>query len=309
MRSTRALALPEVLAATAILTAVASLAAPALQGAKPKTDPSTADISRIKQLATGLLIYESDADEVAPDAFAEGPNIRTATAYFPAYNSQPAKLPLFRASETHWSTALWPYVKNADVYASASAPLLGLAANGLPKDWKPRPTAFQFNGLLSHMPATEVAAPAALPLFTESLGNKNVLGLASSNPELNCRAGEPCRFTPPVGGRCSEGANGATSRLVELGFDQRFTAGLDPAKRYGDGYQMIAYADGHAKRIALPKTGEASDPALWWWSRLDAKGRPAAYWQDPEGCHPARFRPDREFTTGAQETPAKETPR
>ncbi len=302
MRTTRALLLPEVLAATAVLGAVSLLAAPALQARKTTADPATEDLSRVKQIATGLLIYESDSDDVAPDAFAEarsegGAALRSATALFPAPNAE-NPTPLVAASWTHWSNAMWPYVKNAEVYASASAPELPFPDPGAYPGWRPKPTVFAMNGLLGHLPAAEIANPSTLPLFTESLGNANVVGLAASNPELNCRAAEPCRFAPPKDGRCAEGANGATSRLASSGRDARFTAGKGAAK---NGYQVLAHADGSAKRIALPSPGAPSDPGVWWWSRLDANGAPTRYWRDPEACHPARFRPDGDPGAGVAE--------
>jgi prepilin-type N-terminal cleavage/methylation domain-containing protein/prepilin-type processing-associated H-X9-DG protein len=121
----RAFTLIELLVVIAIIAILAAILFPVFAQAREKAR-QTACLSNTKQMGLGIMQYSQDYDEMLPPRVLA---IETPRTYFEAWS---------------WRRLIYPYVKNADVFACPSNPTksqdaydstaANLAASGLPAD-------------------------------------------------------------------------------------------------------------------------------------------------------------------------------
>ncbi len=191
----KAFTLIELLVVIAIIAILAAILFPVFAQAKTAAKKA-AMISNVKQTATSIIIYTTDAD----DTFSGGasPNLSTggfwesfpsacpATAW-PAGGYVPAEEALA------WANATDAYRKNYGILAhTAPQSTLGPQATMV----NPQVTSLAFNGLLQFYSATSVNEVSKCPLIWPGWGSENVSGFSIANPVLRCGTQSQCRFAP-----------------------------------------------------------------------------------------------------------------
>jgi prepilin-type N-terminal cleavage/methylation domain-containing protein len=247
----------DLLVVIAIIAILAALLFPVFAQAKLAAK-GAASISNLKQLATGTIMYTSDNDDLFPKAGTW--NICDPDTY--RYNSS---CPGDNYSNyATWAFSIYPYTKNADIYASPLAS--GPFKNGESRKYSGsafasygfnyvylNPAPFTGNSAIvqTPIPTTAVGQPANTVMYTEhasrdaskisdlerySLGDGTTipLGLAeipdcSTNTSYNC-----------IG---DWGNDGIYAADVSSEAEGKFTGGNAPRKA---GQIPMAWVDGHA---------------------------------------------------------------
>ncbi|QYK53207.1 MAG: prepilin-type N-terminal cleavage/methylation domain-containing protein [Fimbriimonadaceae bacterium] len=285
----KAFTLIELLVVIAIIAILAAILFPVFAQAKVAAK-KTQDISNEKQIATSVMIYSTDYDDLYPLAFASD---STGTFTF-SYIDTPADWdPTVSATYHNRRRHVFPnstmsYIKNKQIFASPGGneePLSGwVYTAGLPFF----NNGYHFNGLLTAYSQTAVNDVAKLRMLTMTQGNHNVKGATYAQPSLICNVTtSPCQYVPSTA-TCSSARNGEWSELT------------DPAGRsmwvFGQGVNAV-YADTHAKftRVAGAAV-QFSDYRNDFWARYNAGGKPTwNEWQDNNFCHTMLFMPDFDF--------------
>ncbi len=297
----RAFTLIELLVVIAIIAILAAILFPVFAQAKAAAKKA-ASISNIKQQATCIAIYQSDADDLMPSAFGFLP---TNTFGFVGhleglYHDVPFdwdasnNATWYEAMSQGWANNTEPYRKNLQMLETPGGrrdTTLVLPAR------KPLGTVgYNFNGLLHNWSATAVNAPSQLIMLSQLRGDLNAVGGAVDNPVLNCPTNTaPCRFVPSS--PTCNGANGTWSQ----------TWG-NPGWRirtmwtHGRG-MVVAMADTSARfrpvaqnvRPIGSTTRVLSDFRTDPYFNYNTNGLPAGEWQDSNFCHSLLFMPDFDF--------------
>jgi len=300
----RAFTLIELLVVIAIIAILAAILFPVFAQAK-EAAKKTKNLSGIKQMATSLMIYNSDSDDLFPNAMSTRTDgtFRWSTLHPTPHNwkldgtwdaaSQ-------EQARTYWSNATQPYVKNWELLDDSGFPRTVNSADAA--DFanplaapKAKNVLFTYNGLLHNVSSTEIASPSKLPLFWLGNGKSPLAGRAIHNPTLVCNGttGNPCRFNPsavPMTGATAGytwfWATGASGYVFGQGMNYSFSdssakfrnigrvTGASPAEPNRD-YNNSPFA--HILTGGIPST-------MW---GCTAPGATASY-----SC---LFRPDQEF--------------
>ncbi len=296
----KAFTLIELLVVIAIIAILAAILFPVFAQAK-EAAKRTAMLSGVKQTATAAQLYLGDSDDVYPMACVYYRGGWYPSSAFPTpFDWRPGRPADYAPSmQVGWANSMQPYLKGFDLLAMPGATDIKLLDTddfsvALRKIAK---TNLQMNGLLNTYNASGIAAPAQLPVFTQSNGKVNLLGYASSNPALACDHGDqPCRYVAPAPGCENSAQNGAVSGFS---YPVVTTNGANPRTApmttFGRG-QVWAFADGHAKlqKVGMNVDGRTdyrTDP----WSQYHPDGSIRSEWQDTDFCHSLLFMPDFDF--------------
>ena len=306
----RAFTLIELLVVIAIIAILAAILFPVFAQAK-EAAKKTSSLTSIKQVATGLLLYSGDHDDLFP--MASAPNSAAGTVRWNGIFDFPHD---WRAASTStlaqdfamaWANSSLPYVKNTDIYAANGVSKIrrttAVYAAAYPVALKPwKSLSWSMNGLLSSYSQTGIDSVSNLPLVWPMFGKGAFEGVAIANPALNCNGTGPCQFNasgPPQ--------TGATAGSAWFWADNASYAmsGRNSAWLYGNG-TLIARTDSSAKfiRIAGARDGVTwnnsapnytQDP----FNRYDATGAPLSILNcNPNGApvsYACYFRPDAVF--------------
>jgi len=289
----RAFTLIELLVVIAIIAILAAILFPVFAQAK-EAAKKTADLSNVKQLATGVAIYTNDYDDLGP--LQAGQDVTgiwgyNYNKYFP-WNWPVNPSPTARGaySQDSFANSMQPYCKNHDMFVEpGSSQALEYQPTNLPIATPKWASSYAYNGLLTAWSMTSIAQPAMLPLITEVNGFANELGWTFANPALTCGvAHASCSYVPDNNGVCGTG-NGATSAVY-----QNINGGVSSYWCYSQG-ENWALTDTHAKfrkmgaTLKPANTDYKTDPM----TQYNTVGDAGYYWSD--GCHPWLFRPDYQF--------------
>lgn len=241
----RAFTLIELLVVIAIIAILAAILFPVFAQAKEAAKKTRA-LAQMKQLATGVMMYASDAD----DNFAPASN-RTDLTQDP----------------TVWPTIVYPYIKNEEVFVAPDS-------NGkFAHNWTERR-----NQSIGYSDATGVdpssgAVPGAAPAGTEGFTSSASFSQAEESSRVGLFATTPNSVSGKERGYVFNPYNGANSpdgdyakglpliadvnlcTTAYLGTDHTAKAAgaLKPifarygASGRGDGQSPVIFADGHAK--------------------------------------------------------------
>jgi prepilin-type N-terminal cleavage/methylation domain-containing protein len=290
-RAHRAFTLIELLVVIAIIAILAAILFPVFAQAK-EAAKKTADVSNVKQLATGIAIYLSDHDDLHP--LQSGMSNTGVWGYnFNKY--APADWPVtgVPAERVDYSrgfvlNSTQPYLKNYEMLAmpGSTGPEYQ-NTNPIAAGKTKHETSYAYNGFLSAYSHTAVTDVAKLPLLTAANGYAKGKGWGFANPALTCAvANQPCTYVPrnTSAGTCFTG-NGGQGAMYLTYNNASYWA-------YSRG-QNWAFADGHAKfrRVGASTNSDwRTDP----WTGYDSGGRAGSYWWN--GCHAWLFRPDYDFS-------------
>ncbi len=154
-----AFTLIELLVVIAIVAILAAILFPVFAQAKRAAKDSTT-LSNLKQLGTAFAVYEGDFDDTFPPATHSlgGEGVVGGWVYIARLYDDPSKFDVAQG-------ALYPYVKNRDVYRcplDKSAAVSGLS--------------FAFNGCLSVWPVGSGLLPSVSATFPENPAGQMLLG-------------------------------------------------------------------------------------------------------------------------------------
>jgi len=292
--SDRAFTLIELLVVIAIIAILAAILFPVFAQAKIAAKKASA-LTQSKQQATSTAIYMTDSEDVYPlgwGTYSDG-----TSAYF-SWQSVPADWLSASDPDTAYASRsdiiniTEPYRKNLDLLEmpgmSNFRPPYAASFYGTRKLKK---VGLAYNGDLHGFPASGVAAPSQLPMFTETEGNLNVEGFDTGpNPVLNCdTANAACIYTPVSSSDCAGFGNGTYDYYIYPNASQWV---------YGKS-QIWVYADTSAKAKPIGmniggKTDFKTDPYTEYQANaVDSE----TGWFDQYYCHALLFRPDFDFQT------------
>lgn len=283
----KAFTLIELLVVIAIIAILAAILFPVFAQAKEAAKKAS-DLSNVKQLALGVLMYAGDADDLFPlqsgmDLSGNwGPNFNK---YVPAdWSATPANANRPYYSAGFVDNTIQPYLKNYDLFVMPGSTTWEYnPAETIAAGKRKSKTSYAYNGLLTSYSATAVANPVMLPLWTGINGYQNGNGWGFANPALNCATPNTgCTYQP-----CGGTGNGSTGALYTVANSSSYWA-------YTRG-QNWAFVDGHAKwrrlgaTLSPGNTDYLTDPMTGY----DNTGRAGSYWYD--GCFAWLFRPNYTF--------------
>jgi hypothetical protein len=160
-------------------------------------------LSNSKQLGIAFTMYATDSDDNLPSGYAYVTGANPVQywysdgASFPAGSADPSTWYLENEDAIQWSNAILPFVKNQDIFATASpedkAGLLKSTIVGAPEQ---KNANFTFNGLLHYYNMTSIASSATCTLLWQGMGKRQMLGLSRTYPRLICSTPGPCMFNP-----------------------------------------------------------------------------------------------------------------
>jgi len=241
----KAFTLIELLVVIAIIAILAAILFPVFAQAKESAKQAST-ISNAKQLGLSFNIYATDYDDNFPSSYAyvTGATERYWWSFafsFPNGSALPSTGYLDGEDSVGWGNAIYPYVKNYDIYKTGNPiELAGVAANTAVGAPAQRYSSFQMNGLLSHYSLTAISGVSSTPLMWQGYGKQMIKGFARANPRLICNATGPCRFSP--GQPAQPGAN------QPLGSQIGFWSTTSPVWSFRQG-QVFMYADSSTKFI------------------------------------------------------------
>jgi len=273
----RAFTLIELLVVIAIIAILAAILFPVFAQAK-ESAKKIQDLSNMKQLNTGMIMYSTDYDDLAPLAFPTNnltfwttPATRTATSAVGLNNRQ-----------CSWGNSIQPYVKNWDLYGSQ-----------LQREWNNfnitrdvNPTNFSdgflMNAYLQSWSFSNITSVSSTIALWPAFGKDKIYGYSSAYPLPYFK-----QTGFPSSSQASYIYDGSGANCISsLGT----WSGVTPDYRVASQGFNLARTDGHAKfvRAASPRSP---------WASIDANtGQWTSYWitseQSTTGCiHPAYFSP------------------
>jgi prepilin-type processing-associated H-X9-DG protein len=193
----------ELLVVIAIIAILAAILFPVFAQAREKARQASC-LSNCKQIITSTLLYIQDYDETWPLAApANRHNVRWTV---PAERDNPAPGANLDQRRSMWANAIFPYIKNWQVYACPTALSSDFSATtGLsPAQTQNVSTSYVYNGYLNAWPLAGSPGPARVIAFSESMGKGAMAGNAISWPLPTYNNGGGCGAPP---------ANGATYRF------------------------------------------------------------------------------------------------
>jgi prepilin-type N-terminal cleavage/methylation domain-containing protein len=219
----RAFTLIELLVVIAIIAILAAILFPVFAQAK-EAAKQTSTLSNAKQLGSSFVMYAGDSDDNLPAScgYRSGATIRywwSDPISFPAGSANPSSGWLYEEDNVGWANAISPYVKNYDIYATAS-PVNGGGPAQNPASGAPiqKRANFTYNGLLHCYNMTGVTSPASTTLLWQGIGKIQFQGFAHSNPRLVCSGTGECRFNP--GAMPQSGVTGTSGSNMLVYTDQ-----------------------------------------------------------------------------------------
>lgn len=282
-RTNRGFTLIELLVVIAIIAILAAILFPVFAQARAKAR-QTSCLSNQKQLATGILMYTQDYDEVLPLAFgtdAGGAWRVGQYADFPANWRSTSSASYIAHSNSSWANGILPYVKNYGIYRCPEGTVSQLTGvNYAGAVVPPQAVSYEYNALLMSSSQAAITNPADVLLLWEQPAKNSPLGLFASTFPLDCPTpNTPCVYTPAAGA-CVAG-NGGRSLWY----------GPNPSQWLHAGGQNFAYTDGHVKFVKFAGVGTGNtNYRTEVWSGYNANGSPAGQWTN--SCHNWRSRPD-----------------
>ena len=187
-----------------------------------------------------------------------------------------------------WANSLLPYGVSQTGYQIAGAQSLSSLVVPFPLA-RPMSVGISMNGLAHTFSQSEVSSPGFFPTFWTSNGRRNTVGIATSNPTLNCITTlQPCLYVatrPP-----QSGTSGAAIMWFPNGCPQSTTVshrvhGLDG---------LYVTQDGSVRPwpMGLVSAPDSTDPSLDPWTSYRPGGVCAqSIWVGPNG-YPWLFRPN-----------------
>jgi prepilin-type N-terminal cleavage/methylation domain-containing protein len=300
----RAFTLIELLVVIAIIAILAAILFPVFAQAK-ESAKKTKNLSGIKQMATSLMIYNTDSDDLFPNAMSQRADTswRWNTLHPVPHNWKLDGTWDATAQEgarIWWANSIFPYVKNWEIYDDSGFPKTVNAADNADfanplASPKARNTLFTYNGILHNVSSTEIASPSKLPLFWLGHGKSPYAGRGLSNPALRCDGtlGNPCRFNPSavpmtgaLGGAAWFWATGASGYVFGLGMNYSFS---DTNAKFRNIGRVAPYNDPN------PNRDYNNSP----FAHIELAGNPSTMWfctiAGATASYPCIFRPDQEF--------------
>jgi prepilin-type N-terminal cleavage/methylation domain-containing protein len=283
----RAFTLIELLVVIAIIAILAAILFPVFAQAKAAAK-KTSDLSNVKQMVLGTIMYQDDADDLCP--LQSGMDLTGLWGYnynkYVPYNWPAASSPANRYyySEGFVDNTIQPYLKNYGIMAIPGAAATEYqATNPVAPGMTKQSTSYAYNGDLSSYASTAIASPASLPMWTESNGFVAQKGWGFANPALTCPQLNTACVYQPGSSTCNAAVNGQTDGVYIPAVTEQWCN--------GEG-QNWGLSDGHAKFRHL--SGAPADYNTSLWYGYDVNGNEDnSYWYD--GCHAWLFRPDYVF--------------
>lgn len=323
MKKRDAFTLIELLVVIAIIAILAAILFPVFAQAKVAAK-KIKNLAHVKQHATSVHIYLSDADDVFPLANFHretGTVTWNVTTPFPGNWNVPAEAawntPIrIDGITAYWANSTYPYIKSYGLYDDTGFPttLLNVAgaldATILAAGTFSRPpekTNVTYNGLLSQLEGSTIASPALVPMYWQGNGDLGRHGRSIANPALRCDSTttpfSACKFNPTGAAQAGASANAHSWGWFWNG---------GKAYVYGRGLNF-SYADSSAHFVpAGPNLGPTTFTANSWihpWSSILVSGSPwtmrgcsYAFTNNPSitnacsaalPCYACYFRPDR----------------
>ncbi len=246
--------------------------------------------ARLRVIATSLLMYLQDYDEIMPLAFGRGPDGNWLANYAHAvpYDWRPTQTSWRSAYASTWANTLVPYLPERGIEVASRYDWLhcpvaiatkpsGITDYSNPQR-RPAKVSYTYNGLLHQLSLARVSSPATVPSFWEGRGRSYTVGFAVSNPTLRCPPNSDCRYMPR---REEMPPCGAVTGTM-------FTP--DSMWIHPKGTTM-AFVDGHVvwRRLGLVIAPNNTNPDYDPFTGYNSSGIPAYFWFDD--CNPWLFRP------------------
>ena len=319
----KAVTLSELLVVIAIIAILAAILFPVFAQAKTAAK-KTVDLSNVKQIALGTVIYSSDYDDNFPAAFGKDcsgqwdADSRIAVPW--DWNTQAvADYNAFVAGGSISGSgackrvngginaapnSINPYIKSWDMFTMPGAPKQsGFATSNPAVDKAPANVSYNFNGLVSSYSQTAVNSPSTTATWWPAFGQVARIGDTYAEPFLICPDGNsPCVFN---------GGGLVINDTVKCHNDSVSSATVQPGNTNGTQsgmgnihltsfcfgkVQNWAFADGHAKARPMGTGDQKLDP---WPINGYLNGVPdsAPGYEGHEAvfdqyCHVPLFRPD-----------------
>ncbi len=248
----RGFTLIELLVVIAIIAILAAILFPVFSQAREKARQASC-ASNLKQLALAILMYVQDYDELFPIGHYDG----WAGTWYVMTTPPDARPGSTALRSTYWSNAIYPYIKNWQIYTCPSA-ANELDLGGVTGDRIL--CSYTYNTLLTRYPMAGVVSPSVCILIWEGLGDMSLVSTASTMPLW-------------WGGS-----------IVYKPYDTLGMMGRAGRATVHNGGSNKAYVDGHVKWTREPGGWQQSV-----WAAVDDQGYPASFWWD--GYCPWLFRP------------------
>ncbi|MFN3728576.1 MAG: prepilin-type N-terminal cleavage/methylation domain-containing protein [Fimbriimonadaceae bacterium] len=305
----KAFTLIELLVVIAIIAILAAILFPVFSQAK-ESAKKVKNLSGIKQVATGAIMYSVDSDDMLPMALTY--RYTNGTTNWNVLHPVPGDWKLasgdywtlpagWNQANQHWANSTQPYIKSWAIWDDTGFTRVENAADAADfaaPNRQPASVNFTYNGLLHTLSTSEVASPSRLTMFWNGFGKAAYRGRALSNPQIRCNNASaaylPCRFNPT--GVPQTGADGGYGWFWAT----------DPASAFVFGEGMnFAHTDSSAKfRPIGRRTGPdtTSEPNRNYYgspfAHIRNDGRPLTMW----GCtisgatasYACFFRPDQD---------------
>jgi len=314
-----AFTLIELLVVIAIIAILAAILFPVFAQAKVAAK-GAADLSNVKQLSLGHVMYSNDYDDLSPTAFgkdcdnqwdADSRIAEPATwsseanaGYNASNDTCSGDGKRVKASLVSAPNTLYPYTKNWTLMAMPGAPAESGWTNPVPGDGTPANVSYNMNGLLSDYSQTGIVDPSNTPTWWPAFGQLARIGDTYAEPFLICPDGNSaCTFNG--GGVLINNVQACHNDSVS---SDTLQAGNTNGSESGMGNihatswcfgkrENWAFADGHAKSRPMATGDQNLDP--WPIGGYDANGVPdnAAGYEGHEAvwdqyCQVPLFRPD-----------------
>ena len=309
----------ELLVVIAIIAILAAILFPVFAQAKVAAK-SSADLSNVKQLALGTVMYSADNDDLFPSAYgrdcggnwnidsrmAEPADWSAATyaLYNPATdgcsgNGKRVKAALVSAPQT-----LFPYNKSWALMQMPGAQLQAGFVNPAPGDKAPALISYNMNGLVSSLSQTSVVDPSGTPTWWPAFGALARVGDTYAEPFLICPdPNQACTFNGNGilindANKChNDSVSSASLQSGNTNGSQSGMGNIHATSFCFGKRENWAFSDGHAKNRPMGTGDQKLDP--WPIGGYDANGVPdnvagyeghEAVWD--QYCHTPIFRPD-----------------
>ena len=174
----------ELLVVIAIIAILAAMLFPVYAQAKQSAKKTT-ELSDIKQLSLGVLIYATDNDDVMPQTV---PDNRSTTLFTTPWDRTPTTNPGLR--QAMYANSIHPYLKSWDMWKSPAASREWLPFGSVTNHSNFSLSHFM-NSYLNSWSTTSTTNPAQTPMFWAGSGKTTTPGYAWSYPLLLTPGGTP----------------------------------------------------------------------------------------------------------------------